>query len=112
MVVGKEGYWRASESKDGWAVATDLSSCPRSNRGGHSKRFCLRFWRDSGLILHRIGGVKFGPSLTTPLCSEGILDAILHVDGSGWLVQAEAEAEAAILEPNAPPESLLQKRRF
>ena len=83
-----------------------------SIRGGHSKRFCLRFWRDSGLILHRIGGVKFGPSLTTPLCSEGILDAILHVDGSGWLVQAEAEAEAAILEPNAPPESLLQKRRF
>ena len=81
-------------------------------RGGHSKRFCLRFWRDSELILRRIGGVEFGPSLTTPLCSEGILDAILHVDGSGWLVQAEAEAEAAILEPNAPPESLLQKRRF
>ena len=82
------------------------------NRGGHSKRFCLRFLRDSGLILRRIGGVKFGPSLTTPLCSEGILDAILRADGSGWLVQAEAEAEAAILEPNAPPESLLQKRRF
>ena len=83
-------------------------------RGGHSKRFCLRFWRDSELILRRIGGVKFGPSLTTPLCSEGILDAILHVDGSGWLVQAEAEAEAeaVILEPNAPPESLLQKRQF
>ena len=82
------------------------------NRGGHSKRFCLRFWRHSGLILYRIGGVKSGLSLTTPLCSEGILDAILHVDGSGWFIQAEAEAEAAILEPNAPPESLLQKRRF
>ena len=81
-------------------------------RGGHSKRFCLRFLRDSGLILRRIGGVKSGLSLTTPLCSEGILDAILRADGSGWLVQAEAEAEAAILEPNAPPESLLQKRRF
>ena len=84
------------------------------NRGGHSKRFCLRFLRDSGLILRRIGGVKFGLSMTTPLCSEGILDAILRADGSIWLVQAEAEAEAeaAILEPNAPPESLLQKRRF
>ena len=81
-------------------------------RGGHSKRFCLRFWHDSELILHRIGGVKSGLSLTTPLSSEGILDAILRTDGSGWLVQAEAEAEAAILEPNAPPESLLQKRRF
>ena len=80
------------------------------NRGGHSKRFCLRFLRDSGLILRRIGGVKSGLSLTTPLCSEGILDAILRVDGSGWLVQAEAEA--VVLEPNAPPESLLQKRRF
>ena len=81
-------------------------------RGGHSKRFCLRFWRDSGLIPRRIGGMKFGLSLTTPLCSEGILNAILHVGGSGGLVQAEAEAEAAILEPNAPPESFLQKRRF
>ena len=54
--------------------------------------------------------MKFGLSPTTPLCSEGILKAILHVAGSGWLVQAEAEAEAVILEPNAPPESLLQKR--
>ena len=67
---------------------------------------------DSGLILRRIGGVKSGLSLTTPLCSEGMIDAILHVDGSGWLVRAEAEAESTILEPNAPPESLLQKRRF
>lgn len=48
--------------------------------------------------------------LTTPFWFGGILDAIPHVDGSGWLVQAEAES--VIVEPNAPPESLLHKRRF
>ena len=32
---------------------------------------------------------------------------MMHADGSGWLVRAEAEI--AILEPSAPPESLLQE---
>ena len=47
-----------------------------------------------GLILCKIRGAF----------SKGILNAFLHAHDLGWLIQAQAQAESAILEPNAPPE--------
>ena len=37
---------------------------------------------------------------------------IFHVHDLGRLIQAQAQTESAILESNAPPESLTQKPRF